>query len=215
MEESIAMLRAAYKDGTRRIIATAHAAPGEEPFPMEAYQENLAQLDAYCRAEGIMMELYPGCEIFYSDAVLRNLQEGKIPTLANSRYVLLEFLESVAPDTIFDAARILGNGGYVAVIAHCERYQCLVKNPKLLGEMKAAIAVRLQMNASTVLRQKGFWQKRFVRRVLAERWIDYVATDAHDTYRRPTCLRAGYEALCACTDETYAKAVLNGEGIFL
>ena len=79
-EESLEMLRLAQRDGVTHIIATSHAYPAMEPFPAERYLRHLGVLRQACRDEGIAVSISAGCEIFYSDVAIRQLQERRNPT---------------------------------------------------------------------------------------------------------------------------------------
>ena len=50
------------------------------------------------------------------------------------------------------------------------------------------------MNAKTVLQSKGlFGGKSYIRKLLKEGIVDFVATDAHNTSSRPVCLKDAYD----------------------
>ena len=59
------------------------------------------------------------------------LKEGKLLTLADSRYVLLEFLPGTAYSKIFSAVRQMEMAGYVPILAHVERYHVLREEGRL------------------------------------------------------------------------------------
>ena len=118
-EESLEMLRLAQRDGVTHIIATSHAYPAMEPFPAERYLRHLGVLRQACRDEGIAVSISAGCEIFYSDVAIRQLQERRIPTLADTSCVLVEFDPLTPWEGILDAVRKLSNRGYRTVVAHC------------------------------------------------------------------------------------------------
>ena len=91
-EQTQQMLTSAWKNGIDRIIATPHAEPGMEPFPMEQLTRRIQKAQSWCDEQRMQMEILPGCEIFYTPQTVCMLREGLIPTLAGSNYVLVEFL---------------------------------------------------------------------------------------------------------------------------
>ena len=91
MEQTRQMLTSAWKNGIDRIIATPHAEPGMEPFPMEQLTRRIQKAQSWCDEQRMQMEILPGCEIFYTPQTVCMLREGLIPTLAGSNYVLVEF----------------------------------------------------------------------------------------------------------------------------
>lgn len=202
--QSCKMLDAAQQDGIRHLIATSHAEPGRVAFETDLYYDKIDALNQWCRQNGRAITVYPGAEILYTDAALRFLQGGAIPTLAGRHYVLVEFMPDVTYDRLFNAVRTLANGGYIPVLAHMERYMCLVKDYKRIAEMKALLDIRVQINCSTIIQAKRFATRRFVRTVLQEGLLDFVATDAHNLTTRPVCMRKCYEVLRQQVGDTYA-----------
>lgn len=194
-EETEAMLQEAEKQGIRRIIATSHAFPGRVHFEYDEYLDKVNAINRFAKQKGWTIRLFPGAEIFYSSHALHKLDVDDIPTLAMSQYVLVEFYPEVKADELLHAMRELANGGYKPILAHVERYSCLQDKPELLQELRY-LGVMIQMNARTVLESNGiFGGKRYIRKLLKEGIVDFVATDAHNTSSRPVCLRNAYEFL--------------------
>lgn len=195
VEASMGMLRMALEDGISHIVATSHAMPAFRPFPLERYRRHLERLNLLCGEQGLDIVLYEGCEIFYSPTAVRQLDEGLLPTLAGSRYVLVEFDPTDTARRIADGARQMANAGYIPVIAHVERYQDLVKHSDWLAQMRAQLPIRIQMNASTVVGRPPRAVRKFRDRLLDGEWVDYVATDAHNTSSRQADMRGAFEEL--------------------
>lgn len=207
MKETAQMLLAAEKDGIRKLIATPHAQPGKHAFDYAGYLDKLRYVNEFCMAKGLQVVVYPGAEILYSESALRQLDDKLIPTLADGRHILVEFHTDVEFMQVFHAVRGLSNAGYVPVLAHIERYECLVREPEQIAEIRSQLNVRMQMNCSTIIRHQGLRMGRFVKRVLADRLIDYVATDAHNTTSRPICMLACYKKLEKRYGKEYASAL--------
>ena len=100
--------------------------------------------------------------------------------------------------------------GYQPVIAHVERYGCMVddiENVRRLSRM----GVEIQVNASSITGDTGKEIKKFVHKLLKEQLVDYVGTDAHrcDGSRTPMmkeCSRMLYKKY----DEGYVDSILYG-----
>lgn len=190
------MLLAACKNGIGKIIATPHVSPGRREFDLPDYLSKVKQMNAYCAQKGLPLSIYSGAEIFYTEATLRFLDAGRIPTLAGTRYVLPEFKPDVTFDWIYAAARTLMNEGYYPVLAHIERYDCLVRHVERVYELRDFPNLRLQINCSTVIKPHGFFfVKKFCERLFHEQMIDYVATDSHNTHARAVNMREAYRVL--------------------
>ena len=63
-----------------------------------------------------------GAEILYTDMTCRLLAEGRVPTLAGTEYVLVEFMPGVRYDALYKALEGILRAGYLPVVAHVERY---------------------------------------------------------------------------------------------
>lgn len=185
------MLMAAWQSGVTQIVATPHAVPGRERFDGERALTHLDMARAWCAQQNMPMTLHAGAEIFYTSDALRLLDEGRIPTLAGTRYVLLEFSTKAPFDYLLGAARRLGSGGYVPVFAHIERYDCL-RNPAHIQRLKEDYQAVMQMNARTVVEPYGLLAKWRSAKMLRSGLIDVIASDAHNTASRPCRLQEAY-----------------------
>lgn len=173
------MLRRAAQDGIARIVATPHVTPGLAYFDRERYDRTLKDAQAYCRAEGIPVALYAGAEILYTDQTCRFLAEGRVPTLAGTEYVLVEFSPDIRCDRLYGALAQLLRAGFLPVIAHAERYRCLTRHPARAVELRRALDVCFQVNCSSILRPGDFFARRFIEKLLEWDMLDAIATDAH------------------------------------
>lgn len=211
-EETQQMIRHAANQGITRIIATPHATPGIQEFHYQRFMEHLSLANQWCRAQAVPMEILPGCEIFYTPETTRWLQEGRIPTLAGTRHVLVEFNLTASYEELRSAARKLSNAGYEPVFAHIERYRCLSKLERI-KELREDYPVLTQVNANTFLHSRGFFKNRWLRRVLEDNLIDLVASDAHNTDTRPCRLGEAKQVLTRLFDGQQTNAVFQAEQI--
>lgn len=181
MEETLTMLQKVYEDGVRHVIATPHFRFLKDH---DAYQKEYEKLRKLCRTveqtakeASIKMEISLGQEIFYFEELTDYLNGREALTMADSRYVLIEFASSVSFATIERAVYKLGRESYIPMLAHIERYECLRKPgriPKLIED-----GAVLQMNCDSLF---GNWLDRSARwcrkQVLSGR-IQFLGTDMH------------------------------------
>ena len=208
-QEMHSLLRAAAEDGIGLIAATAHADPAARPFPLSLYYQRLAEANAYCQEKGLPLRLVSGCEILYCNSVPDLLMAGKLPALGNSRHVLIEFDHNAALSQIGEAADSLYRAGFQPVLAHVERYRCLVRSPRRAMEAREEYGLIYQMNCETVLHPAGLWKRRFAEKLLNARAIDAIATDAHDTALRPVWMREAYQQLVLQYGVRYAGRLVR------
>ena len=132
-KETLAMLRMALNQDFVGMIVTPHGSVRNAS--VERVQEirtlcKKFRIQAYQRL-GVRLPVFPGQEIMYSVDTRQLLKEGKLLTLADSRYVLLEFLPGTAYSKIFSAVRQMQMAGYVPILAHVERYHVLREEGRL------------------------------------------------------------------------------------
>ena len=205
LQMSLKMAQRAYRGGTRTIIATPHVTPGVEQIDEEKFHKRLEEIHAACRQAGMDLRLLLGAEILYTDMTCRLLSEGRVPTLAGTEYVLVEFMPGVRYDALYKALEGILRAGYLPVVAHMERYACLASSPRRAEMLKKELeGVLFQMNNSTILGGRGFFSDLHTRRFLEEGLIDITASDAHNLRERPTRMLEAYEKLKEDYDGVYA-----------
>lgn len=205
LQMSLKMAQRAYRGGTRTIIATPHVTPGVEQIDEQKFHKRLDEIHAACRQAGMDLRLLLGAEILYTDMTCRLLAEGRVPTLAGTEYVLVEFMPGVRYDALYKALEGILRAGYLPVVAHMERYACLASSPRRAEMLKKELeGVLFQMNNSTILGGRGFFSDLHTRRFLEEGLIDITASDAHNLRERPTRMLEAYEKLKEDYDGVYA-----------
>ena len=177
-ETSLRMLRREAQEGIRKIILTPHQKPGVQCVSPEGTYRRLAALQAMADEEELPLTLYPGSELFYRQGAEELIARGEIVTLCDSDYILVEFY----PDQDYPYIRrafdtILGEGFY-PVLAHIERFPEVFAQEEHMDEL-AAMGVVFQMNAGSVTGLYGRGTKHLCRRLLKQRRISLIGTDAH------------------------------------
>ena len=179
-EETGEMLCKAHKQGITHIIATPHYVSGQDTKRLREMMKRLKET-AFSISENMMVSL--GQEVQYFEELPSFLEQGKVLTLAGSRYVLVEFLPGDGYMRLFRAVRRLVQSSYLPVIAHVERYDCL----KEKGRTKelARCGAYLQMNAGSL--GGGLFDRRaaWCRKEILRGNIHFIATDMHGAVIRP------------------------------
>ena len=168
-----------------------------------------------CKDEGLDLTFYPGNELYYDSELPGKLSRGEVLTLADSRYCLIEFNPSDDYRYLQSGLKAVLYEGFHPILAHCERYGCLVKKPDLAAEL-AAQGVLLQVNAASV--ETRFLQPipKFVNGLLKQKLIRFVATDAHRSEGERTPALAGPAAWLANKyDDSYVQQILQGNALRL
>jgi protein-tyrosine phosphatase len=215
-----AMLESAYRSGTRAICFTPHYGL-EDLTPREQLEEVFQKARAYCETRFPDLALYLGNELTYHFSCRETMLEKRCLTLAQTRYVLVDFFTARDVSTVLRGVEELFNAGYLPIVAHVERYDFFWNHFRDVIRLSETGAL-LQVNASSILKGGLSGIARTTKRLLSEGLADVVASDAHDEVIRPPVLSEAYAVVCEKYDEAYAKIlfsenpsrILAGERIF-
>jgi len=196
LEVALAMARMAVADGITCIACTPHIYPGLYENTAQGIRAAVANLRVELARHGIALELTTGADVHLEPGLVGSIRGGRIPTLAGSRYLLLEPPHHVAPPRFEESVFELTVAGYVPVITHPERLSWLDDHYPMFQRLAKAGAW-MQVTAGSVTGRFGRRPKYWSERMLDESMVHLLATDAHDPQRRPPLLA---EARAACAD---------------
>ena len=194
--DTLEMIRLAARSGIAAMVATPHCniPGGYENYFDENYIESVQRVRDAVHKEGIPVNILPGAEAFGTDELAELLNNGKIMTLNQSRYLLVEFSFDEDPAFVQHVIRKLSEIKVIPIIAHAERYEFVQKNPDLVYDWRKK-GYPIQVN-------KGSFQERFGRRaaktayeLLNHHLVSVVASDAHSPHVRTPYMADVYEEL--------------------
>ena len=206
-DTSMQMLIKSAEEGVKQVIATPHY----YPWRTNATAQEIRRLCKEAQEKllvnhGVEMEVYPGQEILYGVGVLEDLKAGEILTLADSRYVLVEFMPDEVFSVLYYAVREMISAGYTPVLAHVERYDCLhqMDNFKRLKEGGALFQMNANAVCDGILSRKSRWSKKMLRAGL----IDYIASDMHNLTSRGPYTKEEIESIRKVVESQYLEKLL-------
>ena len=195
--ESKEMLTLARADGTDTFIFTPHCT--SEEFDTEKVRAVAASL---CDTPLV------GCEVLYRGAgTAEMLKSGRIPTLAGSDCVLVEFGFGVDIATLLKAVHEITSLGLTPIIAHPERYRLITA--KDVGALIDAGAL-IQLNADSVMGKNGFSVKLKSAAILKAEFAHFIASDCHDTKGRTPVLSRCFDTVSKKYGAEYAEELFYG-----
>ena len=206
MEQTIEMLRIASEEGISAMIVTPHYKDGRHNASVQTILSRIAQVQEEVVRQGIFVDLYPGNEIFYFHGVEDMLDKGHILTLNNTDRVLIEFSPSSDYTYIRNALDGIRASGYVPIIAHIERYECMLRDMTRVKELKN-MDIEVQVNVSSAAGKLGSRVQKYIYEMLKGRYVDYMGTDAHDTENRIPEFQECYRKLEKKFDSDYINAL--------
>lgn len=178
MDETIAMLTCAQRDGITAMIATPHYHLGRKVCDFDRIEQTFSKVSEEIRQCNLSLQLYLGNEIFYSDTALEDIDCNRAHTMNQTRYVLIEFHPTHSFREIRHGVHATIEAGYIPILAHAERYQALAKDIERVEEL-VDMGCYIQLNAADIMGNDGFHTKMFCKRLLKEDLVHFIASDAH------------------------------------
>jgi protein-tyrosine phosphatase len=190
---SLEMARIAVADGIRTIACTPHIYPGLFENDSAGIAPRVDSLQRRLRDEGIELELTLGADAHLTPELLGRVRSGTAPTLAGSRYFLLEPPHTVAPPRFAESVFDFLAAGLVPVITHPERLTWIRAHYAVFVALVKSGAW-LQVTAGSLNGRFGESAQYFGRKLLDDGLVHILATDAHGTRHRAPLLAEGRRA---------------------
>lgn len=208
---SMEMLGIAYSQGIRKMILTPHYYVGKNKYKAVDFRRIFSDFAPKANIKYPDLELYLGNEIYYTKGALDEVRAGNICTMADTKYVLIEFSPRVSYNELYSAVREFVQGRYRPVIAHVERYQCLTRQLDRIAELTENGAY-LQMNADSMTGSMFDGQTKWCRKLVTEGYISVIGTDAHNIDDRAPYVQQTIEWMRKKLDAESMEMMLHGNG---
>lgn len=199
------MCRIAKADGIEHIVATPHA------NHRYAYDRAhlIQMLNSLRQRIGDAPQLSLGCDFHLS---YENLQDVMVHperyVIGNSHYVLVELSNYGIPAQIGESYAKLIGIGLTPIITHPERNPILQKAPKQILEW-IELGCAVQVTASALTGAWGEVASQIAKWLLARDAVHFLASDAHDTGRRPPIMSEAREVVAELRGDAVANALVN------
>lgn len=171
-ETSLLLINEAKKNNINKIILTPHQ--NEECKNNQELKDKFLKFKEEFKDYNI--DFYLGSEIYYYSNMIKDLNNGELLTINDTKYVLVEFSTEIKTDIqgiIYD----LCVSGYKPIVAHIERYHYL--DFEDYKEIKKSGAL-IQVNAKSFERKIYNKQLKYL---LKNNLIDFIASDCHNENR--------------------------------
>ena len=201
---SLDMARAWVADGVSVVACTPHILPGIYHNSGPEIRQAVKHLQQILDNEGVPLRLIAGADNHMVSDFVSGLQNGHLLTLADTRYVLVEPPHNVAPLHIDKLFFELLLAGYVPILTHPERLKWIEKHYDTFEKLVQA-GVWMQITAASLTGAFGKRPQYWGERMLCEGMVHILATDTHDTERRPPILGQGRECAAKLVGEEEAE----------
>jgi protein-tyrosine phosphatase len=202
-ETSVAMARIASEEGITHVVCSPHA-NGQYAYQPQVNADKIAELQRTLDEERIPLKLGHGSDFHLS---YENIQEAKSDparfSINGLGYLLVEVPDYGLPRGLTEVFYELQLVGLIPILTHPER------NPTLQADKLRMVdwlrgGVLVQVTAGSVLGHMGKHAERAAHELLANRWVHFLATDAHNTSSRPPRMREAMEVVAKKYGQEYA-----------
>lgn len=201
-EQTLSMLKEEIKQGVKGVILTPHYRRHSFAESDETVRSVFTELCKKVEQEGLQIQLYLGREITVYKGIAEIMDKGEFISMANGRFVLLEFPYEKDTD-IEEICYRVRLSGYLPIVAHVERYSYF-RSVEAVKRLRAS-GVVVQVNATSVAQKSYGEENRFVKDLLKKKLVDVVASDYH--YKRENFMAQAYAKVKSWCGEDYAKLV--------
>lgn len=203
IEMSLEMARQAVETGVDTVICTPHCMPGiYNNYASGSLEERFQLLRQALHETGIPLHIRKGMEVLAVREIGDLLEDKKLWTLNDSKYLLTEFSFDENPEYCDEALEEIIGKGYVPIVAHPERYYFVQESPQIVYEWYQK-GYGIQLNKGSLLGNFGRREKATGDRLLRHGLVTCVASDAHRSNTRTIRMEELQEYLAERYGEEY------------
>ena len=190
--EAVRMLRMAREDGTAGIVATPHILDGVFNNTRNSIAQSVVELNAL--NSGI--QLYIGAEVRISINLRERISRDELPLLNNKNFLLLEMPAYLLPplpelDKVITDLRM---SHITPIIAHPERNIPILHDLSIM-ERLIRCGAAFQVTAMSITGHSGRQIQKTAMDMIQKGYVYAVASDAHDSSKRPPLLSRAYTVI--------------------
>jgi protein-tyrosine phosphatase len=174
-------------DGIETMACTPHIMAGVYDNTGFEIRNAVERLEADIEDAGIPLRLVTGADIHIAADLVTGFRTGQLLSLNDTRYFLLEPPHRILPPKLEDHALSVIVAGLVPILTHPERLSWIDGHYDVVERLGRA-GVLMQVTAGSVTGRFGRKPKYWAERMLSEGRVHLLATDAHNTRRRPPLL---------------------------
>ena len=210
------MISIAYNDGIKVICFTPHfklykfRSDDEISSYNDIVNRHFQKAVEFAHLNFPDMTLFLGNEIMYHNDISDSISSASCRKIGSGAYVLVEFSPHVSEFDLKNGLLRLSRKGYKPILAHFERYACLLKKPSLLSELKSS-GIVLQANASSVLKFSLGKTAKIVKYALKRKLVGVICTDAHNDTSLSPVLSKAHAKVLKKYGESYAKKIFHSK----
>ena len=205
-EEARRMAEIAKNDGVETIVMTPHI------FRINRYGDDFELLghkftEGEVRLADAGVKLLRGAEVYIRHDIVQMVKAHGL-TINGSSYVFVEFPSDYVPPGVKDLFYQMMLEGLVPIISHPERNVEFAAHPESLYEL-IRMGCLAQVTAKSLTGEFGAETKKAADLFLRHNLVHIIASDAHDTERRPPVLSKGVREAAHIVGVEKAEAMVG------
>ena len=211
LQEALKMAEYAVDQGIQHSVLTPHIQPGcydnDKVSIQAAYQAFQTALDHHA----IPLKISMAAEVRVCAELPQMINQNKIPFIGvweNKKVLLLEFPHDHIPVGADKLVAWLIARDIIPLIAHPERNQAILRQPDKLMPF-IHIGCLLQVTASSVTGLFGSDSQQCALRLIEQKLVTVLASDAHNLHKRQPTLRSALAYLKPLIGEQQADALVT------
>ena len=206
MDVSVEMARMAAAEGITHIACTPHA-NSHFAYDPQVNATKTGELRARLAEQNIDITLGSGCDFHLSfDNVKIAKEDLRRFSINGLGYLLVELPDFGIPPGVAETFYELQLAGATVVLTHPERNATLLREPARMKDWLRA-GVLVQVTADSITGHKGKQAQSMALRLLEDRWVHFLATDAHNLTTRPPRMRDAQNLVANKFGVGYAHAL--------
>lgn len=190
---SIEMARMHVDQGVEIVACTPHILPGVYHNEGPQIRQAVDNLQQALDEAGVPLILIPGADNHIIPDFVSELHKGRLLSLGDTRYVLVEPPHNVAPARLDELVFTILLANYVPIVTHPERLKWVEEKYDIIERM-AARGIWMQITSGSLTGRFGRRPQYWAERMIGEGIVHILASDAHDTRKRPPDLAEGHRA---------------------
>ena len=205
-EETASMLKIAYDEGIRCIVATPHHHPKRGMSDLNLLRKQIK----IAREEALKIDknfkIYLGMEVLFSHDIPDKIKSNAICGINNKHIMLVEFSPWDKFHYIQNGVKLVQSQGMDVIVAHCERYRCLVDNMEYVEHL-VNMGAKIQINSGSIGKKSGRRIGKFTYNLMENDYVFCVGTDAHNTDTRAPHIKEAADFVADNFGENYMKKI--------
>lgn len=194
------------------MVATPHFTDGRFVPDTEHIRRLVDELNGVLAVRRLPLRLLPGMEVMLGPSFLEHLDSGRLLTLNDGLYVLVELPTGFSPLGLENFVDQLIERGIRLILAHPEKNHFIQERPNYLFHLIRRFTpgeILVQITGASLWKPWQYLEYRTARTLLRHNLVHLLASDGHRAKNRPPRLLRAVEVAATLVGETRALQMVH------